>query len=263
MMIVPWNGLYLVGTTDLRYAGDPGEVRTRDDEIAYLLREANQLIPSAGLTTAEILYTYSGVRPLPFTPDGAEGAITRRHIIKNHAPKLRGLYSIIGGKLTTYRSLAEEAIDRVCEDLGVDAQSITADMPLPGAGTPPSSESEVPPSTMERLAHIYGSRTQSLLNIANESRDLLEPFDPDTGAIGAEVVFAAREEMAITLEDILMRRTIVGLGPRMAIGTDLNAAEIAQRHLGWDQARADREVDAYRAYLERFRPLALREVATT
>jgi glycerol-3-phosphate dehydrogenase len=263
MMIVPWNGQYLIGTTDVRFDGDPSEVRTSDDEVDYLLAEANRLVPSASLTPDLVLYTYCGVRPLPYTPDRAAGAITRRHIIVNHAPKLRGLFSIVGGKLTTYRSLAEETIDRICEELGVDARSSTADAPLPGAvglASPQvlASQYDVPSQVVERLLGIYGARARNVLELGRESPDLLEPFDPEAGAIGAEIVFAAREEMATTLADILMRRTMVGLGPKMAVDADVTAAQVAQCHLGWHQARADQEVNAYRAYLERFRPRALR-----
>jgi glycerol-3-phosphate dehydrogenase len=263
MMIVPWNGLYLIGTTDIRFDGDPSEVRTSGEEIDYLLTEANQLVPSAALTPDDVLYTYCGVRPLPYTPSGTAGAITRRHVIVNHAPKLRGLHSIVGGKLTTYRSLAEETIDRICDVLGIDARSTTADSPLPGTTglTSPqvlASQYGVTLPVAERLLTVYGARARNVLELGRDSPDLLESFDPDTGAIGAEVVFAVREEMATTLEDILMRRTMAGLGPNMAIGADRSAAQVAVRHLGWDRARAEREVDAYRAHLERFQPRALR-----
>ncbi len=263
MMVVPWNGLFLIGTTDIRHEGNPDEARASDEEIDYLLKETNQLIPDAGLTGDDVLYTFSGVRPLPFTPDGTTAAITRRHIIKNHAPKLRGLYSIIGGKLTTYRSLAEEMVDRVCDDLGVDERSSTANSPLGHTADSSSEDIGLPGSALDRLAAVYGDKSDSVLDLAVTSPDLLEPFCPETGAIGAEVVHAVKSEMATTLEDILLRRTMVGLGPRMGIGADVAAAAVAKRHLGWDQARADREVDAYRAALSRFRPRALQEAATT
>jgi glycerol-3-phosphate dehydrogenase len=262
MMVVPWNGLYLIGTTDIRHEGNPDEARASDEEIDYLLKETNQLIPDSGLTGTDVLYTFSGVRPLPFTPDGTTAAITRRHIIKNHAPKLRGLYSIVGGKLTTYRSLAEEMVDRVCDDLGVDKRSSTAHRAL-GHLAEFSQDSGLPASSFEHLASIYGDKSDAVLKLASASPDLLKPFCPDTGAIGAEIVFAVQHEMATTLEDILLRRTMVGLGPRMAIGADVAAAEVAKSHLGWDQERADREVDSYRAALTRFRPRALQEAATT
>src|SRR5262249_29145998 len=111
--VVPWNGLYLIGTTDTRYEGDLDDCVATDDEIAYLIDETNRLIPEAALTAQQVLYTYAGVRPLPApgvgTKDRDEGAITRSHVIHDHAgrdvpegERVEGLLSIVGGKITTY-----------------------------------------------------------------------------------------------------------------------------------------------------------------
>ena len=115
--IVPWNGKYLIGTTDVRFEGDPDDVRCEEWEMDYLLAEANLAFPHASLTRDSVLFTYSGVRPLPWTSDTEEQNITRRHFIRQH-PRLRNLLSIVGGKLTTYRSLAEECVDLVFRKLG-------------------------------------------------------------------------------------------------------------------------------------------------
>jgi glycerol-3-phosphate dehydrogenase len=120
IFIIPWNGLYLIGTTDVRFEGDPDEVRCEPWEIDYLLAETNLALPGAQLTRDSILYTYSGVRPLPVTGDKAEQSITRRHFIREH-PRLPNLLSIVGGKLTTYRSLAEECVDLIFRKLGRDS----------------------------------------------------------------------------------------------------------------------------------------------
>ena len=117
IFIIPWNKLYLIGTTDVRFEGDPDEVRCELWEIDYLLSETNLALPSAGLTRDSIIQTYSGVRPLPVTGDKDEQNITRRHFIREH-PRLPNLLSIVGGKLTTYRSLAEECVDLIFRKLG-------------------------------------------------------------------------------------------------------------------------------------------------
>jgi glycerol-3-phosphate dehydrogenase len=270
IFIIPWNGFYLIGSTDIRVEGDPDDVRTDDGEIEYLLAETNALLPGANLTPDDVIYSYCGVRPLPYVSIGTEGAITRRHIIHNHAPRLRGLLSIIGGKLTTHRSLAEEVVDEVCDHIGIKIECPTARLPLPGAAGIAldafarrfAVESGLPPATAARLVAIYGARATEILSLANASPDLREAFDPESGAIGAEVVHAVRDELAATLTDVLMRRTMVGLGARMAVGADRAAADVARRHLGWDEGRADREVAAYRAYLARFRPKVLLLEAT-
>ena len=120
IFIIPWNKLYLIGTTDVRFEGDPDEVRCEPWEIDYLLSETNFALPGAHLTRDSILNTYSGVRPLPATSEKDEQSITRRHFIREH-PALPNLLSIVGGKLTTYRSLAEECVDLIFQKLGKDS----------------------------------------------------------------------------------------------------------------------------------------------
>ena len=120
IFIIPWNKQYLIGTTDVRFEDNPDEVRCEQWEIDYLLAETNLAFPGAGLTRGNILDTYSGVRPLPVTGDKAEENITRRHFIREH-PRLPNLLSIVGGKLTTYRSLAEECVDLIFRKLGKDS----------------------------------------------------------------------------------------------------------------------------------------------
>jgi glycerol-3-phosphate dehydrogenase len=119
IFIIPWNKLYLIGTTDVRFEGNPDEVRCEPWEIDYLLSETNLALPGAHLTRDNIVDTYSGVRPLPVTSDKDEQSITRRHFIRQH-PQLPNLLSIVGGKLTTYRSLAEECVDVIFQKLGKD-----------------------------------------------------------------------------------------------------------------------------------------------
>jgi len=132
IFIIPWNKLYLIGTTDVRFEGDPDEVRCEPWEVDYLLSETNLALPGANLTYNSILYTYSGVRPLPVTGNKDEQSITRRHFIREH-PQLPNLLSIVGGKLTTYRSLAEECVALIFRKLGKDAPPCrTATEKLPG-----------------------------------------------------------------------------------------------------------------------------------
>ena len=131
--IIPWNGKYLIGTTDVRFEDDPDEVRSEPWEIDYLLSETNLAFPSAQLTRERILFTYAGVRPLARTDDKDEQSITRRHFICEHS-QLKNLLSIVGGKLTTYRSLAEECVDLIFRKLGRSSPPCTtAKEVLPGA----------------------------------------------------------------------------------------------------------------------------------
>jgi glycerol-3-phosphate dehydrogenase len=257
--IIPWNSKYLIGTTDIRYHGDLDKVKIDEHEIEYLLRETNEVIPTAGLTRDSILYTYSGVRPLAYAEHEDEQSITRRHFIRA-SRNLQGLVSIVGGKLTTYRSLAERAVDLIFRKLGKNTpECTTASAALPGAGASLNSLSDrlrrtygLSSPTSERLPRVYGTRASALMKVLGEDKTLLEVFDAETGAIAAEVVFSFQHEMAQTLADCLLRRTMVGLNSSLGVGADEAAAKVAQRQLGWSDEKALSEVESYRTYLERF-----------
>ena len=111
--VIPWNRMLLIGTTDIRYRESLDEIRASRTEIDYLLSETNRVFPGADLDVGDIHYAYAGVRPLPYRKKGPESAITRKHIIKKHRRVAKGLLSIVGGKLTTYRNLAEQTVDLV------------------------------------------------------------------------------------------------------------------------------------------------------
>jgi glycerol-3-phosphate dehydrogenase len=271
--IVPWNGLYLIGTTDTRYDGDLDRVVAEDWEIDLLLAETNRVIPHANLTRDDVLYTYAGIRPLPYAPGEAESSVTRRHIVRVHAATggPRGLFSIVGGKLTTYRELAEQTVDLVLAELGRPVvASRTATAPLPGGRTSVSwpefadafmRESGLPRQSADHLLRVYGARARDLLATATTD-DLREVMDPLTGAIAAEVPWAFEVEGASTLADAIARRTMIGLNANAGIGADVAAAQIARRTLGWSAMRAAREVDEYRRWVSRYRPRALEDTAT-
>ncbi|HWT03059.1 MAG TPA: glycerol-3-phosphate dehydrogenase [Pyrinomonadaceae bacterium] len=265
--IIPWNGAYLIGTTDLPFEGSPDEALASEEEIAYLLAETNRVIPAAQLTRDSIRYTYSGIRPLPCRTGAEPAGVTRRHFIRDHAPAVEGLLSVVGGKLTTYRNLSEQAVDAVFEKLGRKVPECrTAEEPLPGARVKDfgafaaqfKKESNLPEAAAERLLKVYGSRAEDVLKAASEDEGLRQIFSKVSGAIGAEVVFSFREEMAQTLTDCLWRRTMVGMNSEAGLDAVEAAAKVAQKYLGWDDERVAREVDDYRNYVRRFRPRAMR-----
>ncbi len=253
--IIPWNGRMLIGTTDLRFNGDLDAVEINDEEIEYLLAETNRVIPSAQLKRESILFTYSGIRPLPFTANDREAKITRRHFIQDHAPELNNSLSIVGGKLTTYRSLAEETVDLAGRKLELKLPSCTTQKKaLPGArgsdfaefSAQFSADSKLSLKTVDHLLRVYGTRAPEILKLAGSDQALLKVISAETGALAAEVVFAFQQELARTLADCLLRRTMIGLSGSAGIGEDKVAAGIAQQHLGWSGERANEEVSAYR-----------------
>lgn len=261
VLVIPWLGRILIGTTDVRYEDDPDDVVADHDEMDYLLTETNRLIPGAGLTPDSVLYTFSGVRPLPHVPGKAESALPRSHVIHDHEGTVDGLLSMVGGKLTTYRSLAEDAVDATYKKLGrKPAPCTTHQVPLPGGRVSDFAsfkadfvaESGLPARTAERLANLYGARAVDVLELAGTAPELRDPIDESTGAIGAELVFAVEHEFARTLTDVYMRRTMIGLEPGHGLATADRAAEILGNRLGWGATRHHDEVEAYRRYLQRF-----------
>ena len=278
--IIPWNDLFLIGTTDVRYEGDLDRVVASDEEIAYLVEETNRVLPTAELTADRVLYTYSGIRPLPWQGDGNESAITRRHLVLDHEPDAGGLISIVGGKLTTFRELAEQTVDMVYAKLDrPNAPCRTAKEPLPGSRLNGSAVTrddlpgftasfarlfpDLGPRTVEHLIRTYGTQAIPIATLAQESPALAEVIDDAQGAIAAEVVFAVQREGAQRLTDILLRRTMLGYGPDSAIGPDERAAAIAGETLGWDAARQAAEVADYRDFISRYRPQALAPAASS
>jgi glycerol-3-phosphate dehydrogenase len=286
--INPWNGRYLIGTTDIRYEGDLDRVVADEDEIDYLLDETNRLIPQARLTREDVVFTYSGVRPLPYSPEGEEGGITRSHVVYDHeegrsvaggrlevqggGPGAEGLLSIVGGKLTTYPTLSRQTVDMVYDKLDREApESRTDKVPLPGAAVEDFESfaaefkvrSGLTDELAERLLRLYGARAPDVLELAGDDPSLRMPLSPsataETGLIGAEVLYAFRHELAQTLSDVLLRRTMVGLGPKVGLDVDEAASQVAVKHLGWDDERAQGEVQDFRGFIKRFRPKALTE----
>jgi glycerol-3-phosphate dehydrogenase len=259
--IIPWNDQYLIGTTDIRIDGDPAEARATRNEVDYLLTETNRVFPAAGLSVADIHYTYAGVRPLPKQDRGPESSITRRHIIRKHQKFARGLMSIIGGKLTTYRNLAEQTVDRLAKPLGRKLPRCrTRETLLPGAYRLAAARSrlQLQPSLsaagVERLLGIYGGRTLDLIDAADAAAEFLRCIDADNTVLAVEVVFALREEMARTLTDIVFRRLMLGLRADQGRPIYAAIAAIAASEASWDAARRAAELAALSAFSDSMRP---------
>jgi glycerol-3-phosphate dehydrogenase len=244
LFILPWNNLYLIGTTDIRYDESLDEVRASRAEVDYLLAETNRVFPQAGLQTADIHYAYAGVRPLPRRKKGPESAITRKHIILVNRDVAQNLVSIIGGKLTTYRNLAEQTVDRVAKLLQRRLPRCrTADTLLPGGDDTSAARaalSNVPALSTagtERLLGIYGSRVTQLLALQAQNTAFADTIDTDHRVLASEVVFAIRNEFALTLTDLVYRRLMVGFAPDQGRGMYDRIASIAAQELNWDAAR--------------------------
>lgn len=240
IFIIPWNDQYLIGTTDIRYDDSLDEIRASREEVDYLLDETNRVFPNAGLQIADIHFAYAGVRPLPHREKGPESAITRRHIIKINRDIAKGLVSIIGGKLTTYRNLAEQTVDKLARILRRKLPaSRTADTLLPGAwGTDRARERLLASKLLsdkgvDRLLSVYGGRASNIVDLADRDTTLQKTLNNDSTHLAAEVLFSIREEFATTLTDIVFRRMMIGLDSDQGRPLYAAVAELAAIELDW------------------------------
>ena len=255
--IIPWNDLVLIGTTDIRYQGDPGDVTASAEEVDYLLEETNAVFPSAGLSRASIHYAYAGVRPLPRHDKGPESAITRKHIILTHRGLAKGLMSIIGGKLTTYRNLAELVVNKSLRELdGEFDKCQTRELPLPGcvalddAARKVMASPGISTACADRLLSIYGGRALEIIALSAEQPGFI---DEAQTVLVAEVVHTMRKEFAVTLTDIVHRRLMIGLLPNQGRAMVASIVDIATQELDWDKLRQHQELDSLRDHEERLR----------
>jgi glycerol-3-phosphate dehydrogenase len=261
--VIPWNGLILIGTTDERFDADPASVVAEEHECSYLLREAEHLFPAAGPLTGALCYTQAGVRPLPYRPAHAVGAVTRRHVVHAHR-RLPGLYSIIGGKLTTHRALAEDVLHALAQRLGLGRpRSLTRRRALPGALDAAARgelmthlTARVGPAQAERLWRIYGGRSAMLADLLDGAPELGIPLG-QSGVMTAELVYALEHEWAVSLIDLMQRRCMAGLDADFGLGAARAAADSLARLGIWDPARAEREVSEYRGHAARHHARAL------
>ncbi len=262
--IIPWNGLLLIGTTDQRYEGDPGEASISDQEFRYLVAETERVFPRLDDLAERVLYAHAGIRPLPHRPRGKEGAITRRHIIRHHR-RARGLYSVVGGKLTTHRALAEDVMTRVGRRLGLrDKSSPTRSRSLPGASSPEERDAlladigaRLGDERAQRLWGIYGSGTVAIDALIRADEELAGEVCPSSGTVVAELVHALEAEWAMTLADVLQRRCMAGLSRDFGLTAAQSAVQWLERLSIWDRPRAEQELADYREFAARFRVRAL------
>ena len=228
--------------------------------MAYLLGEVNALVPDAHLRPEDVLYTYSGVRPLPYEPGVPESSVTRKHVLHAHGDGLTGLVTVVGGKLTTYRQLAQDAVDLVFERLGrTSPRCVTGELPFPGTTADPErlrrdlERQGVPAASVDHLVRTYGRRATEVVApaAAPEDADLLEPLGPGSPVLRAEVCFAIEHEMASSLTDVFARRLMLAFEPGHGLDLVEAALDVLGPRLGWDRERRAQEAAGYRRWLDR------------
>ena len=241
VFVLPWNDQIMVGTTEVPDDGDPGKTAPSQEEIEYLLRTVTQLFPKARIAAHDVKYAFAGIRPLPSSPGKSSSAVTRRHFLHDHASEgAARMISVIGGKLTTAASLARECARKigisVPEPKIVPWQTATAlDPLLDQAVIEIAQAGSISEESARGLVEWHGKRAMDIARMALVSVEMRAPICPHTSHIVAEVVEAYRNECAVTLGDVLLRRVPVALGPCWSESCSREAALRIGAVLGWDE----------------------------
>jgi len=249
---LPWYGRVLIGTTDNDYDGALERVEAPLEDVEYLLDAVNGLF-GTGLGPGEVTGAYAGVRPLIASGDPRKSVdISRRAELYETSS---GMLTITGGKLTTWRRMAQQVVDRMVERDLREAPCRTDDLPLGmpaavGDLEPPDglAEADLPDGYRELLAFRYGHAARTVLRLAAEHPGLAAPIVAGQPDLLAEAALAARLEQARSVADVLLRRTRLGLVAAPMLRTAESVLPVARAlgaELGWDQARVRAEAEAW------------------
>ncbi len=207
---LPWYGRTLVGTTDNDFDGDTEHPRPGGEDVAYLLDAVNEFFGTS-LTQSDLVGAYAGVRPLISTGDPRKSVdISRKAELYETSS---GMLTITGGKLTTWRRMAKQTVDRLVEREGREAPCHTAEIPLGMEARAEDLEAPegVGEESVSQLAFRYGHAARAVLDLACEDPKLARPIVPGRPDLLAEVAIAARREQARSVADVLLRRTRLGI----------------------------------------------------
>lgn len=256
LFVIPWGVRAVIGTTDTG-VGDLDDPQATPEDIAYLLRHVNRFM-EVGLRSDDILSVYAGYRPLLKSRGVRAADLSRTHVV---VQENNGMVSIVGGKLTTYRRMAQDAIDVVARRDGRPISHPTRQLLLAGAVGWEDARGEVEvrggklgltQDVVEHLLFTFGSYAGCVLDLVEEEASLGERLVLDLPYLRAEVIYACRNEMAVTLEDVLARRTRIMLEDASR-GTEVAAAVAALMacELGWSSEDTLAEVERYCALVGR------------
>jgi glycerol-3-phosphate dehydrogenase len=266
MFAIPWRERTVLGTTDTDFTGTADEVAADAADVRYLCDSANGVFPGAALEPGDVIATWAGLRPLIAAPPNVdESDVSREHEVFSRGD---GLVIIAGGKLTTYRRMARQAVDETLQLLDQLGETVTATRvstkhrPLPGAdglaqadlegvaaiGRSLMAEHGLDVDTATHLCGVYGARAHLLAARIAQAPALGERIDPELPYVWAEIEFAADHDLARTVEDVLARRVPLLLVSRdQGLGVCDRVADVLGARLGWSAAQRARMLDEYRA----------------
>ncbi|WP_063051715.1 glycerol-3-phosphate dehydrogenase/oxidase [Nocardia arthritidis] len=257
LFVIPWGAHWIIGTTDTDWNLDLAHPAATKADIDYLLKRVNEVLVTP-LTPDDIDGVYAGLRPLLAGESDVTSKLSREHAVARVAP---GLIGIAGGKYTTYRVMAYDAVDEVAEDIPARVSpSVTAKVPLLGADgyfalvnqTVQLAETfGVHPYRIKHLLDRYGSLIEEVMAFAADKPELLQPITDAPSYLQVEAVYAAAAEGALHLDDVLARRTRISIEyPHRGANCAEQVAQLIAPILGWDDEEIDREVQTYQARVD-------------
>jgi glycerol-3-phosphate dehydrogenase len=237
MFAIPRSGQTWIGTTDTDYQGDPDDAHATRADVDYVVASVQPMFP--GLRVEDVRYTTAGVRAL-VREHGRPSAVSRMHKIADDMPA-PGIISILGGKITGYRAIAEDAVDAVSRRLKITRKCETSHQPLPGARDGHAARDVAP-----FIHALYGTRASEVVALARSRNGLDQPLAPLYPDIAAQVVFAVRSEHCRTVSDFIRRRTGLGASSDQGWSAASRVAELMAAELAWQPDQITAEIESYR-----------------
>jgi glycerol-3-phosphate dehydrogenase len=263
VLLFPLEGKVLMGTSDIR-VDNPEDITINDEEIEYFFEMVGRVFPEIKLHRSQIIYTFSGVRPLQYTQRGVTGQISRDHVVQVDEPGEQCSFpvlSLVGGKWTSFRAFSEVAADKTLTRLGVERRVSTKDLPIGGGKSFPINEeetrkyighlhetSQVSNLTLERLLDLYGTQTGAMIEESQAA--IHEPLATIPEFSHGEINYLLKEDV-VHLDDLLLRRSSLGKIGMLSRQVVQEISEISAKALSWNKDRVEAEISRFEEILRR------------
>ena len=258
LFIIPWGDKWIVGTTDTDYQADPNSPMATREDVTYIINQANRVLEPK-LDRSQVIGVFAGLRPLVSTdPDSPTTELSREHVVDHPVP---GFVTIAGGKYTTYRVMAEDAVDSAVVDLKrIVPDSCTETLPVIGAegyevlrnkANEFATRMGMKVESINHLIDRYGSLFEEVLEISTGDRSLLNPIIPGLPYLKAEIIYSATHEGALSVSDVLSRRTRISFEDReQGLLVADEVATLIGNELGWSEIEREQSLSQYRAQIQ-------------
>ena len=253
LFIIPWKDQWMIGTTDTEYLGDPNSPLADRSDVQYIIEQANRVL-SPRISSEQVIGVFAGLRPLVANKKDVETTkLSREHTVDRPVP---GFVSLAGGKYTTYRVMAKDAVDMATNDITkLTSESITSKLPIIGADgywaltqqvNALAARYNLKTETIVHLLNRYGSDISDLLELISEDRKLATPVTRDLPYLKAEIVYAVIAEGAQTVADVMERRTRIWFeAPNFGMDLAQSIADLMASYLGWKAPQKKASVAEY------------------